>query len=99
MAAAQQFGARAARTMGRALAAAPPPPTTTRAVGDLFEYHLDHPVTIPAQQAALIPVLAVTIEGAAVSVYNATVHAAHPLNAVRLRNSTGLTLDAGPITV
>lgn len=84
---------------GEALAAAPPPPTTARAIGDLFEYHLDQPITIPAQQAALLPVLAASIGGKTVSVYNAGVHPVHPLNAVRLVNTTALTLDAGPITV
>ncbi len=99
VAAAKQMARRDARGMATALAESPAPPTTSRAVGELFEYHLDQPVTIPAQQAALIPVLAGTIEGAGVSVYNRSVHADHPLNAVRLSNTTGLTLDAGPITV
>ena len=101
VASAGRFAAPKARAMPGALAAAPPAllPTTTRSVGELFEYHIDRPVTIPAQQAALIPVLAGAIEGSAVSVYNVAVYADHPLNAVRLRNSTDLTLDAGPITV
>ncbi|MBA3943609.1 MAG: hypothetical protein H0X37_03505 [Herpetosiphonaceae bacterium] len=95
-----RFGAQPkVRGLSAQLSAAPRPPTTTRAVGDLFEYHLDHPVTLPAQQAALIPVLATQVKGQAVVVYNAGVQPDHPLNAVRLHNTTSLTLDAGPITI
>jgi len=73
--------------------------TVTREVGDLFEYQIDEPVTIARNQSALIPIVAGEIEGETVSLYNESVRSKNPLSAFRMRNSTGLTLEGGPLTV
>ncbi len=68
-------------------------------VGELFQYEIESPVTLPRQQSAMLPIVNGAIEADKVSIYNASVHAKHPLNGLRLTNSTGLHLMQGPITV
>ena len=70
-----------------------------KTAGELFAYHVGTPVTLPRQQAAMIPILAGNIEGEKLSLYNADRDPRFPLNAVRLKNSTALHLKAGPLTV
>jgi len=71
----------------------------TREVGEMFEYRIDHPVTIERNRSALVPIVAKEIEGQIIDLYNKKVRANNPLAAVRLKNSTGLTLEGGPLTV
>lgn len=73
--------------------------TITREKGEMFEYRIDHPVTIERNRSALVPIVAAEIEGQAVDLYNEKIRADNPLAAVRLKNSTGLTLEGGPLTV
>ena len=73
--------------------------TVTREVGEMFEYRIDHPVTIERNCSALVPIVAKEIDGEAVDLYNEGVRPDNPLAAVRLKNSTGLTLEGGPLTV
>ncbi|MGC3966304.1 MAG: hypothetical protein QM775_02710 [Pirellulales bacterium] len=47
----------------------------------------------------MLPIVAEKVQGEKVSIYNAAVHAKHPLNGLRLTNSTKLHLMQGPITV
>jgi hypothetical protein len=67
--------------------------------GDLFEYAIRQPVTLLRQQAAMLPIVSQSIEGEPLSIYDATSDAAHALNGFRLKNSTGLHLSGGPVTV
>ena len=67
--------------------------------GELFAYNVTTPVTLPRQQAAMIPVIAQDITADKVSLYNADTDPRYPLNAVRLKNTTGLHLKGGPITL
>lgn len=71
----------------------------TREVGDLFEYKIDHPVTIARNQSALVAIVAEEVEGEAIDLYNKKTRAKNPLAAVRLKNTTGLMLEGGPLTV
>jgi hypothetical protein len=68
-------------------------------VGDLFRYVIEAPVTLPRQKSALLPIVGAEVEGRKVSIYDERVHAKHPLNGLRLKNTTGLHLMQGPITV
>ena len=68
-------------------------------VGELFQYTIDLPVTLPRQQSAMLPIANQSVDVEKVSIYNPAVHAKHPLNGLRLTNSTGLHLMQGPITV
>jgi hypothetical protein len=68
-------------------------------VGELFQYTIDTPVTLPRQQSAMLPIVNASVQGQKVSIYNAQVHAKHPLNGLKFTNSTDLHLMQGPITV
>jgi hypothetical protein len=68
-------------------------------VGELFEYAIDQPVTIGRQKSAMIPIVNAKAEGEKVSVFNAQTDRKYPYNGVKLKNTTGLHLMAGPITV
>src|SRR5690606_2346619 len=68
-------------------------------VGELFQYAIETPVDLPRQQSAMLPIVNGSVVGKKVSIYNPQVQAKHPLNGLRLTNSTGLHLMQGPITV
>jgi hypothetical protein len=68
-------------------------------VGELFQYAIDQPVTIGRQKSAMIPIVNAKAEGEKVSVFNAGTDPKHPYNGVKLKNTTGLHLMAGPLTV
>jgi hypothetical protein len=67
--------------------------------GDLFEYSISQPVTLPKQQAAMVPIVSENVEGEAVSIYDPAADSAHAMRGFQLRNSTKLHLAGGPITV
>jgi hypothetical protein len=72
---------------------------TASALGDFFQYVVDHPVTLARQKSALLPIVGKDVEGQRVSIYNASVQAKHPLLGLRFKNTTGVHLAQGPITV
>jgi Carboxypeptidase regulatory-like domain len=71
----------------------------TQEIGELFAYRIAHPVTIKRNSSALIPILQNTIEGEPVSLYNKDVRGQNPMSALYLHNTTGLTLEGGPMTI
>ena len=69
-----------------------------RELGELFEYRIAQPVTIRKNESAMLPFLQQPIEGRKLLIYSE--HGSqHPTNAAELTNSSGKTLDGGPITV
>ena len=67
-------------------------------LGELFEYRIAQPVTIRKDESAMLPFLQQPIEGRKLLIYSD--HSSqHPTNAAELTNSSGKTLDGGPITV
>jgi hypothetical protein len=68
-------------------------------VGEMFQYTIATPVKLGRQQSAMLPIVNDSVEGEKVSIYNPAVHAKHPLNGLRLKNTTDLHLMQGPITV
>jgi len=68
-------------------------------VGELFRYDIAMPVTLERQHSAMLPIVNQAVETSKVSIFNQSVHAKHPLNGVRLKNTSGLHLMQGPITV
>jgi hypothetical protein len=70
-----------------------------RKLGDLFEYEIEHPVTIRRNQSALVPIVLRPFEGRPVLLYNKANRAENPMRCVELKNTTGLTLEGGPVTV
>jgi hypothetical protein len=71
---------------------------TARELGELFEYRIAQPVTIRKNESAMLPFLQQQIEARKLLIYSD--HSSqHPTNAGELTNSSGKTLDGGPITV
>jgi hypothetical protein len=67
--------------------------------GELFQYQIKSPITLARQKSAMLPILSDNVSGEKVSIYNQNVQPKFPLNGFRLKNSTGLHLMQGPITV
>jgi len=67
-------------------------------LGELFEYKFAAPVTVKKDESAMLPFLQQKIGSRKLLVYSEN-YGDHPMNAVELTNSTGKTLDGGPITV
>ena len=93
----QQFAA----TMNSRLEIAPSSivaDATGQELGELFEYRIAQPVTIRQNESAMLPFLQQAIDGRKLLIYSD--HSSqHPTNATELTNSSGKTLDGGPITV
>ncbi|MDR1931570.1 MAG: DUF4139 domain-containing protein [Spirochaetales bacterium] len=69
------------------------------AVGEFFRYTIENPVDLPRGQSAMIPLLNEEIEAERLSIYNETAHSKHPMNGLRLKNTSKLNLMGGPITI
>src|SRR5262245_49804698 len=68
-------------------------------VGELFRYQIATPVKLERGKSAMLPIVNESVKGEKVSIYNEYTQAKHPLNGLRLKNSTDLHLMQGPITV
>jgi hypothetical protein len=88
---------------------APPPPApmaeqstvqgaTGATLGELFEYNFAGPVTIKRNQSAMLPFLQDKIAARKLLIYKES-DGEHPVNAAEVTNTSGKTLDGGPITV
>ena len=67
--------------------------------GELFEYAIQAPVSLKRQQSAMLPIVTAEVQGQKVSIYNPATHPKYPLNGLKLKNTTGLHLMQGPVTV
>jgi hypothetical protein len=67
-------------------------------LGELFEYRFATPVTVKKDESAMLPFLQQKIGSRKLLIYSEN-YGEHPMNAAELTNSTGKTLDGGPITV
>ncbi len=76
-----------------------PAEATAQDMGELFEYRIAEPVTIRKDESAMLPFLQRKIEARKLLVYSQGAGSEHPTNAAELDNSTGKTLDGGPITL
>ncbi len=73
--------------------------TRERQVGDLFEYAVDHPVTVRRNQSALVPIVLAPFNGKPVLLYQKHARPENPVRCVEFENTTGLTLEGGPVLV
>jgi hypothetical protein len=73
--------------------------TRERQVGDLFEYGIERPVTVRRNQSALVPILLKPFAGRSVLLYQKAARPENPIRCVEFENTTGLTLEGGPVTV
>jgi len=67
-------------------------------LGELFEYRFAAPVTVKKDESAMLPFLQQKIGARKLLIYSEN-YGEHPMSAAELTNSTGKTLDGGPITV
>lgn len=101
-----------AGSVGNSYAPPPPPRPLTenlelstssvavgRNIGELFEYKVDHPVTIKRNSSALIPIISTKIEGERIAIFNEDNEIRNPMSGVLIHNTTNLTLENGPLTV
>ncbi|MEZ6139795.1 MAG: DUF4139 domain-containing protein [Zavarzinella sp.] len=72
---------------------------TAAALGDYHQYIIEHPVTLGRQKSALLPIVNKDVGGQRVSIYNPGVQAKHPLLGLRFKNTSGMPLMQGPITL
>jgi hypothetical protein len=68
-------------------------------LGDYFVYGIDHAVNLPRQKSALLPIVGQDVEGERVSIFNENTHPKFPLLGLVFKNTTGMHLTQGPITV
>jgi len=69
-----------------------------RDAGDLFEYSFSSPVTVKKGESAMLPFLQQKVGARKLLIYREE-FGVNPQNAAEVTNSTGKTLDGGPITV
>jgi chaperonin cofactor prefoldin len=74
------------------------PSTIARDLGELFEYRFATPVTVKQGESAMLPFLQQKLGARKLLIYSES-YGLNPMNAAELTNSTGKTLDGGPITV
>jgi hypothetical protein len=67
-------------------------------LGELFEYNFNSPVTVKRGESSMLPFLQQRINARKLLIYQES-FGLHPMNAADISNSTGKTLDGGPITV
>lgn len=89
----------AAPPMGEAARSSVEVQTRTQEVGDLFAYEIIQPVDIARSRSALVPIVQTEVDVERVALYNAEIREKNPMTAFRLKNSTDLTLEGGPVTV
>ena len=61
-------------------------------VGEMFRYQIASPVKLERSKSAMLPIVNESVSGDKVSIYNEGTHAKHPLNGLRLKNTTDLHL-------
>ncbi|HEU0121874.1 MAG TPA: hypothetical protein VFQ91_15195 [Bryobacteraceae bacterium] len=72
--------------------------TEGRELGELFEYAFSQPVTVKRNQSAMLPFLQQPLDARRLLIYSDR-STQNPRTAAELTNTTGKTLDGGPITV
>ena len=83
------------RTSGDSVSSA----ATAAKLGDFFQYAIDKPVSLPRQKSALLPIVGKDVQASRLSIYNERTQAKFPLLGLKFKNSSGLHLMQGPITV
>jgi len=69
------------------------------AQGELFQYNVTAPITIKRGQSAMVPILGASLAGRKEHFYNREKVPGNPVVAIVTKNTTGLTLEHGPVTV
>ncbi|HUX38225.1 MAG TPA: DUF4139 domain-containing protein [Rectinemataceae bacterium] len=70
-----------------------------QAAGDQFEFTIPTPVSLGRGRSAMLPLVAGAVAAEKVSIFTADSGESNPMLGVRLTNSLGMKLPAGPVTV
>ncbi len=81
------------------IARSAPAAAQTKDEGEFFQYVVTAPVSVKRGESALVPIVGSEISYQRELLYNASKLQDHPVVALRFNNSTGLTLERGPVTV
>lgn len=73
--------------------------TEGRDLGDLFEYRFGTPVTVRKNESVMLPFVQQKITARKLLIYTSGQASRNPMSAAAIVNSTGKTLDGGPITI
>ena len=73
--------------------------TAAREAGELFEYKFSQPVTVKRNESAMLPFVQQPIEARKLVIYTENSPRENPMNSAELTNTTGKTLDGGPLSV
>jgi len=73
--------------------------TITKDMGEFFEYKIAHPVTVKQKQSALVTIVQSDIDTRKVLLYNPETMKSNPSTCLEICNTTGLTLEGGPLVV
>ena len=71
----------------------------TREAGELFEYRFGQPVSVKRNESLMLPFVQQEISARKLLIYTERSQRENPLNSAELTNSTGKTLDGGPLSV
>ncbi len=72
---------------------------TGQDMGELFQYNVGVPVTVGRGQSAMVPIVSSRLKFKKDLIYNGRKMPTHPVATIRFDNSSGLTLERGPVTV
>ncbi len=87
------------RMSAKAMAQSVESAATGKALGELFQYNVGVPVTVGRGQSAMVPIVSDTLKPKKDLIFNAAKMPDHPVATLRFKNSAGLTLERGPVTV
>lgn len=76
-----------------------PAQAETKDSGEFFQYEVTTPVTVKRGESALVPIISAEINYQRELLYNKAKLPDHPVAALRFNNTTGLTLERGPVTL
>jgi hypothetical protein len=78
---------------------AAPAQAETREAGAFFQYDVTTPVSVKRGASAMVPILNEMVKYESELLYNRDKLPDHPVASFRFENTTGLTLERGPVTV
>jgi hypothetical protein len=79
--------------------AAAPPVAEGHEAGEFFQYVVTTPVSVKRGDSAMVPILGTSVSYNKELLYNGAKLPDHPVAALRFANTTGLTLERGPVTL
>ncbi len=84
---------------GRGIVESAPAQAAAKEAGEFFEYQVQTPVTVKRGESALVPLFNAAVMPERELLFNHRKLANHPVAALRLKNTSGFTLERGPVTV